>query len=144
LICASLLPLLHQGEHFAAQVVRDLRVGIGQRLVLALHAAQLGGQRVEAGFLGGVAVVQWGGVGDGLGLREYWHQQQRYHQKSNPQTEERKHGAHTTCRRCRAHDQRSCATGREPLRTAGREPLRGAGGEPLRTAGREPLRAAGR
>ena len=53
---------VHQLEHFAAQVVGNLRVGIGQRLVLALHAAQLGGECVEAHFLGAVAVLQWAGV----------------------------------------------------------------------------------
>ena len=46
------LALSHQREDFAPQVVRDHRVGIGQRLVLAHHAAQFGDQRAEAGLLG--------------------------------------------------------------------------------------------
>ncbi len=50
--------LLHQLQHLPAQVLGDLRVGVGQRLVLALHAAQLRGQVMEAAFLGTIAELQ--------------------------------------------------------------------------------------
>src|SRR5690606_36942109 len=48
----------------------DQRVGIGQRLVLAHHAAQLQGERVEACFLGGAMELQRSGIGLLVGLRQ--------------------------------------------------------------------------
>ncbi len=61
------LALPHQRQHFAAQVVRDLRVGIGQRLVLAHHAAQFGDEGVEAAFLGVVGELRRSDIGADLG-----------------------------------------------------------------------------
>src|SRR4249919_965408 len=45
------LALPHQVQYFPAQVAGDLCVGVRQRLVLAHHAAQFGGEMMEARFL---------------------------------------------------------------------------------------------
>ena len=83
------LAFAHQGQHFAAQVERDLRVGIGKRLVLAHHAAQFGDERVEARFLGRVAELQRRDVGADLRVRD-----RRDERRGQREQQGEQHGAH--------------------------------------------------
>src|SRR3546814_2359559 len=64
-------------------------VGVGQRLVLAHHAAQLAGQVVEAGFLCGVLEFQRRSVRGNLGRRVVDRRQaESEHQRSEEHTSE--------------------------------------------------------
>jgi hypothetical protein len=101
--------LAHQRQHLAAHVLGDLRVGVGQRLVLAHHAAQLGGQGVEAGFLGGVAEARWCLVAGGLGeggrrLRQGQRRGQQQARRAGG------HGAHRPRSTCSSAGSRRSAT----------------------------------
>ncbi len=73
------LALLHQLEHFQAQVAGEVGVGVGKVLVLADQAAQLLGEVLEAQLLRVVLERQRfdraaGGEG-GAGKRQQHHQQ---------------------------------------------------------------------
>src|SRR5690606_40509380 len=77
--------------HLVAQVLGDGGIGIGQRLVLALHAAQFFRQRVEALGFGAAGELRRGDGGRGLRERGG---RQRPRQREQHQRQQGAHAAH--------------------------------------------------